>query len=409
MRFPGYLPSILFLGILAVSPAWLPAQNSGQNPGTGSSTTPPPQSSSDKPAPTEKLRRIILTGSVMMEDGSPPPAGAGIELDCGGRVNRAAMVGVNGSYSFELGNTRDSIGSTLPDASMRTADDIYDDVRMGDIDNPPTSFNTRQMTPAYQRLGACDLRAQLSGYQSTSVRIQMNSLTMVNHIGPLFLYPSGAIKGTAMSATTLLAPKKAKKSLEKAVKAFDAGKLAESETETKSAIQLYPEYAEAWAHLGFLYRKQQRNEEAREALKRAIAADEKYVNPYVQLAWVESREQKWPEAAELTEKALALDPIHLTDAHFLSALANHNLRNLELAENRAKQTVRLDTGHLFPRVHLILASIAAGRDDHNGAIMEMRNYLQYAPEAPDAQSVREKLQEEERLAKSGTSNERQVE
>jgi len=357
----------------------------------------------------ERLRRIILTGSVMLEDGSPPPTGAAIEMDCGGRVTRAAMVSLNGSFSFEVGENRDRIGGVLPDASMRTPDDIYDDVRMGDIDQSATNYNTRQMTPAYQRLGACDLRAQYSGYQSTVVKLQMNTLNMVNQVGPIILYPQGSVRGTTLSATTLLAPKKAKKSLEKAVKAFTDEKLAESEALTRSAIQQYPEYAEAWAHLGLLFRKMERNGEAREALKRAIAIDEKYVNPYVQLGWIESKEQKWKESADITEKALALDPIHFVDAYFLNSMANHNLRNLELAEKRAKQELRLDTAHRFPRIHLILASIAASRDDHDGSSVEMRNYLKYAPNAPDAHSIRERLEEQERLAKSGTMNKRQLE
>jgi len=407
MKLNRYLISLLFF--LVLCPAWALAQKSGSgkgnsgNPGTGTpgksvslppSTRPPGTQPPSQQEPELQRPHIIVMGSAMLEDGSAPPQGAVIEMDCGNRVTRPATVNLNGTFSFDIAEPRERSGSVIPDASMGTPDDVYDSIG---LDQP----RRRQLSPNYQRFMECELRAQLAGYRSTAVRLNTSSLSLVNQAGPIIMYPSEKVRGTSVSATTLLAPKEAKKSLEKAMKAFREEKFAESETLTKSAIQLYPKYAEAWTHLGLLFRKQQRDGEARDALSRAISLDEKYVSPYVQLGWLESREQKWQEAADVTERALALDPITFPDAYFLNTVANFNLRNLDLAEKRGRQQLRLDSSHLYPRVYLILASIAAGRNDYEASNAEMRNYLKYAPAAPDAQSIRERLQEQERIAKSG--------
>jgi len=406
MKTAGRFSSFLVFLMLSAFPISAQAQQ-GSNTGDPGDGTPrkgvprppvtqPPRVQSpelQKPSPA------ILAGSVALEDGSPPPMGTVIELDCGGKVTREATVNSNGSFSFDIGETRDSIGHVMPDASEETTEVPYG-MGSGEINRARQNTYAREM--AYRRLGACDLRAQLSGYRSTVVRLQTSSLSLVNQLGLIILYPAERVQGTAVSATPLLAPKKAKKSVEKAKKALRNEKPAECEALLKSAIGMYPRYAEAWAQLGLLFQKQQRNGDAREALQKAIALDEKYVNPYVQLGWIESTEQKWQAAADVTEQALALDPITNLDAYFLNAVSNYNLRNYEMAEKRGRQELRLDSAHRYPRIHLILASIAASRNDHETSSEELRNYLKHAPGAPDAQSIQERLQEQERLAKAGS-------
>ena len=63
----------------------------------------------------------------------------------------------------------------------------------------------------------------------------------------------------------------------------------------------------------------------------AIQADPKYVVPYVELSFLEVQGQRWKEVAAATETATKLDPFSYPQAFFLNAVANYNLKNMEVA------------------------------------------------------------------------------
>ena len=382
----------------------------GSTGGTGGTSSKPSQGSPTTISPSspqttqpQMPQQIFISGNVVQDDGSPPPFGAVIELDCGSTVIKEATVSTNGHFAFQLGDPA-RFSNVLPDASQRYSgpfDRSSDDggVGGGYAQGMPSVFQTTMpATSLASRYAGCDLRAQLGGYRSSAIKLDRGPLSGMNEIGTIVIYPVARMPGSVVSATSLLAPKEAKKSVEKGKKAFQKKKYEESESLLKSAIAAYPNYAEAWFQLGQLYQYQQRNEEARKAFAKAKETDPLYVSPYVWLGLLASREKKWQEAADFTEQALALDPITFPEVYYVNALANYNLRNLDLAEKRARQEQRLDGAHQFPRVHLILANIMSARNDTGGSIEEMRSYLKYAPNAEDAALVRSRLQE--KLAKS---------
>ena len=106
--------------------------------GTGSSGgTPPPKIPPSVPpiitAPRENREpqapaiseTVYITGSVIQDDGTPPPFGTVIELDCGDTVTREATVDSTGGYGFQVGS-RNRIGRVMPDASDRIGEDVFD-------------------------------------------------------------------------------------------------------------------------------------------------------------------------------------------------------------------------------------------------------------------------------------------
>ena len=80
-------------------------------------------------------------------------------------------------------------------------------------------------------------------------------------------------------------------------------------------------------------------------------------------------------------------------AYFINAQANYKLGNLEIAEERAKTGQRLDLEHAYPQIYLIMANISAKKGNRESFIKGLENYLTYAPDAPDAAAIRERLQE----------------
>jgi tetratricopeptide (TPR) repeat protein len=403
---------LFYLMLLMAILPWVYAQQSGGNSGNTGSTgtdtsrkesantpaTPPtvPQNQDFLTPPRDLNPQVFITGSVIQEDGTPPPNGAVIEMDCGSTKTREAMVSPNGHFSFQIGDNA-LAGQIMPDAS----EGYEERFRRNESGVTPTGLrdiSRRSALFSHASLAGCDLRAQIHGFISSTSRIEGTSFTRFIDSGLIVVYPIERVKGTTVSITNLLAPKAARKALERGKKEFKKNRFDESESLYRSAIDQYKNYGEAWFQLGQLYQKQQRNDDARKAFHKAIEADAYFVSPYLSLAWLESGEKKWQEVTDHTDRVLALDPMSFPDAYYLNALANYNLNNLDLAVQRAHQGLRSGPAREFPQVYLILAQVAARKNDNAAAIEGLRNYIKYAPDAVDADQVRSQLQET--LAKS---------
>jgi hypothetical protein len=79
-------------------------------------------------------------------------------------------------------------------------------------------------------------------------------------------------------------------------------------------------------------------------------------------------------------------------------MANYNLDKLDIAEKSAQQVLRLDSDHIFPKAFLILANVLVKKNDVGSAIVLLRQYLKYAPDASEAADICLFLREQERLS-----------
>jgi tetratricopeptide (TPR) repeat protein len=252
------------------------------------------------------------------------------------------------------------------------------------------------------KLLRCELRAQSPGYRSSSVRFDSGQISGYTEVHNILIYPSERVQGTSVSVTSLLAPKNAKKSIERASKALRKDKFSEAEAILKSSIQSYAKNAEAWYLLGQAYQLQLRTKDARESYEKAIDLDSRYVRPYLPLARLALSERNWKASADLSNRALELDPIAFPEAYFLNALSQYHLEELVLAEKSARRGERLDFSNQYPQMHLLLANILAKRHDQGGSLEELRRYLKIAPNAKDAPLVRSQVQEKGKLVKAAS-------
>jgi tetratricopeptide (TPR) repeat protein len=322
---------------------------------------------------------IFASGMVITENGDPPPFSTIILLDCGNTSTAEAMVGSNGFFSFQVGGSNWS-KYMPPDASERSTWDPYNGPASG-----PSIQNTLNAATLTRRLFGCELKAQSNGYRSTTIRLDKELTVGPNQFGTILIYPIGRIKGTLVSYTSLAAPKSAKLKVSQAKKAIQKNKMAEAEESIKSALEIYPEYAEAWFTLGQAQQMNNRIEEARKSFNKARSLDKNYVNPYISLAYIASQEENWRETASMSEQALSLDPISFIYGYYLNAMANYRLNELEAAEKRARQGQRLDTQNDYPQFYLLLAGIYTTKQDWVSASKELKNYRRTA--APDASKV----------------------
>ena len=417
------------LGVLAVAAAslllWKPAigQRGGAGtpapPSTGGGTapggntggrgptpgnTPSPNNTGNQPnTNTTEGRPIYLTGRVMMDDGSELPHNIAIERVCGGQPHIEGHTDSKGYFSIQLGGSN---LDSLQDASTSTFDDFGrpgGTQSGGGFGNAGGFGNGRGFNA--RDLANCELRASIAGYQSQLLQLAGHQAFDNPEIGTILLHRMGESQGSTVSATTLAAPKNAKKAFQKGLDLVKKKKLDEAQASFQQAVQTYPKYAEAWFELGRLQAAQGQAEPARKAFDEAIQADSKFVPPYVEISMLEMQAQRWQEVADVTDKAVKLDSFSFPQEFFFNAVAHYNLKQVDAAEQSARRAQKLDTQHRIPQVSHLLGVILADRHDYAGAAEQMRAYLKFAPQAKDAAAVQSQLEAfEKQLASAPQQN-----
>jgi Tfp pilus assembly protein PilF len=229
----------------------------------------------------------------------------------------------------------------------------------------------------------CDVTIRLKGFQTLQVTLRNDATVVLKHIG--------LHEGSTVSATSLKAPEPARKAFGKGVNAMDDQKWASAQKNFEKAVEIDPDYAQAWSDLGEVLRRQSKPEEAHAALEKAVAADPKYIKPYVQLAMLDLAEKKPEDAANIAGKAVAMNPLEFPDLYFYNAVANFELKHMDVAEFSARRATELDAAHEVPRSELLLGSILASKGDRTGAIEHFRKYLELVPKADNAEQVKKAI------------------
>jgi tetratricopeptide (TPR) repeat protein len=359
---------------------------SGGTKGSRTTTVPAPTAPSNQPNQV-----IMLSGNVITADGAPLSETVSIERVCNGRVSREGRSDFQGYFTISLGQYP---GLSDPESSAETSG--RPGLSAMSTLNSPMSRNT---SPAARLLG-CELRASLAGFRSSSVLIPTEDLGSgvgVVKVGTIVLERMGEAPGATVSATSLNAPKDAKKAYDKGHHAIAGNKLPEAQQDLEKAVQLHPQYATAWLDLGWVYVQQNQLDKARNAFAQARAADATFVPAYVGLASVAVRESKWTDAADFSARATQLDGVDFPVAFYYNSLANYRLGNMEQAEKSARKAETLGAQRTFPQVSLLLGVMLANRHDYSGAADHFRSYLKATPTAPNADRVRQQLAEVEKL------------
>jgi tetratricopeptide (TPR) repeat protein len=247
----------------------------------------------------------------------------------------------------------------------------------------------------------CELRARMPGYRSQSVSLANRRPMDPPDVGTILVHRLGASEGSTVSAVSLNAPKDARKAYDKGMDALKKKKTDDALKNFEKAVEVYPKYATAWTELGRIQAAKGDAETARKSFDSATSADPKFVQPYLEMAMIEWKGEKWQQVADLTEKVIKLDSFDYPQAHFLNALSNYYLKNMEAAEKSAREAVRLDTRKQYLTTLRLLGVILAQKQDYSGAAEQFKAYLTAAPQAQDAATVRNQLSQLEQLLAGG--------
>lgn len=330
----------------------------------------------------------------MLDDGTPLSGPVTIERVCNGAPRVQGYTDQKGRFSFQIGQTSGIMqdasedGPGLPGTS-RPATSIASGVGA----QQPQLPNVPDM-----QLANCDLRAVLAGFRSDTVSLGARRLLDDPNVGTIMLHRLANVEGSAVSMTSLQAPKEARRAYDRALQDLRRNKLPEAGKELRKAVDIYPNYAAAWYELGRIQEQNRDIEQARKSFAKAMAVDAKFISPYLKLAELEAKAEDWAELADTTNRLLKLDAVDYPMAYFYNATANLNLGQFDTAERSARAGEKLDTPHRFPRLEQVLAMSLARKKDYAGAAAHLRSYLLLAPDAEDAARMKKELADLERLS-----------
>jgi outer membrane protein assembly factor BamD (BamD/ComL family) len=363
---------------------------------------PAPPISQPRQPPEELV--LYLIGQIATDDGSPIPHDVLVERVCDGRVRQQVHASPRGGFSMQMGSMADSFLDASGDSQTDRASP-YGVTGGPSQHGMPGSVS--QMGIPRRELFNCELRATVSGFRSSVVTlIQFPPTSGSINVGAILVQRGVKIEGVTVSATTYAAPKDARKAYEKGLEAEKNGKLADARRYFEKAVEAYPRHANAWFHLGTLLQKENQKDAARTAYTQATTADSRFLPPYLSLASMAGEAENWTEVLNLTGHILDSDPLNYPDAYFYNSVANYRLKKIEDAEKSGLKAERLDVRNRFPQLHLLLAEIFAQKNNYATAISEMQTYLRLAPNAKNADQVRERVTKFEKLNAAASTSEK---
>ena len=198
-----------------------------------------------------------------------------------------------------------------------------------------------------------------------------------------------AERQATVSALELNVPGNAKKEFQKGVEALGRKDLGESEKRFRRAIELHPQYAMAWNHLGVVYMQQGHPAEGADAFEKAVGLNDHYASALINIGKARM-EQKQPAVAEqLLERAVAADP---RDPEALTVLASVQYTRKEYAAAAATATRVHPLGdERFAVAHWIAGRSYEEQQKDAEAIAEYTIFLKEAPTGALADKARAAL------------------
>ena len=382
------LVSVLFCSLML--PGFVLAQShSGGGGGTkttgGTPTTSVPRFPGATPSNPAYTSSVFISGKVALDDGTQLSDPAAIQTICTGQRHTVAYTDSHGSFSFQLG----------------------DPTPMGSVDLTDASTNSLSRSDSSAQLSnwqSCQLQAVLAGFSSEVIELtsRMNNLESAD-IGRIGLHRLQQVEGTSISVTSALAPSAARKALEKARNQEKKGKWKDAQRSLEQAVTIYPKYAVAWNELGGLQIRQNDWTSAKQSFQQSIAADAKYVNPYDGLAQIAFQGSQWKDVVDTTTKLLALNPVNFPQAYLMNGIAEYYLHDFDAGEKIARQGIRVDDGHQFPKLQYLLGMILLRKGNYPGATEYMEQYLHLVKQPSDVEEANKRLAEIARLSATPSS------
>jgi Tfp pilus assembly protein PilF len=192
-------------------------------------------------------------------------------------------------------------------------------------------------------------------------------------------------------ADTQEVPKNAKKAYEKGVKLAREAKPQEAVAALQEALKSFPDYLHALNKLGEQYLQINQLGEAQTLFEKALAANNKFALPHINIGILRVTQQRYPEAVEALEEGNRLDDsFPMGHLHLGVALMNREPADYDRAEREMLRALEMG-GKAMAQGRLYLFNLYSRQKDHQKATQQLEAFLKEAPNAPQAEMVRQKL------------------
>lgn len=300
-----------------------------------------------------------LIGNVVVTGGSLPWEPIAISVNCN---DKTSFTTSSDSKGYFLIAHSDPIGSTGVKADAK---------------------------PVASQFVGCSVVAFLPGFSASNLKIANRHVLDSPNIGTITLRREAGA-GTALSDTSAGAPAAAAKEFEKARSDWLDNHPDRAQKSLRKAVELYPNYAEAWYELGKI-QETKNPQDAGNFFSKAIAADPKFGLAYEHLAAVSAAAQNWQAVVEQTNHALELNPRGSINIWFYRALGNYQLGYPGVAQASAEKALAMDPLHVQLNTEQLLAVMLAEKSEFAASLQHLRNCLAYYPPGPNLELVKQQI------------------
>jgi len=237
--------------------------------------------------------------------------------------------------------------------------------------------------------GVYEIVVEEAGYEPIRETLQL----LRGPSPPLELYlkagNSSPVRRTdyAVSVRELRIPVKARNAFEKGLERLAKNDAVGSRTQFLRATATFPDYYEAYYHMGVADLRLGREEEAAQAFQKAIdLSGGHYAWAQFALGLLLCRRGEYAEANTIIREGLEVDGRSATGHLFLSVALFH-LNRLEEAEKSAREALLRKPG--FALAYLMLADVHGRRGEYARQLQNLDAYLRLEPDGPASMRVRE--------------------
>jgi Flp pilus assembly protein TadD len=236
--------------------------------------------------------------------------------------------------------------------------------------------------------GEYEVVVSLQGYKEARLRVSVKNASvrgLAIELEPN--HPGKSTTTTTIAAQELALSDQARRHHEKGLSAIGKADFEAALNHFERVISLHPDFAGAYYGLGLSFYFLQKLEPAEDAFRRAIELDRNFAPAYVLLGRLLNDQQRPREARAVLGEALA-GGNDRWDALYELARASLAQGDFPQAEEKLRRAHSFQNSG--PQVHLLLSNVLVVRGNYEGALGEMRHYLQVEPNGPFASEVRAK-------------------
>ncbi|HXN95022.1 MAG TPA: tetratricopeptide repeat protein [Candidatus Acidoferrales bacterium] len=237
---------------------------------------------------------------------------------------------------------------------------------------PPSTYEIMVDEPGYE---PAQTSAKLDGASSKLVLYLNSPHTMQSERN-----------GYTVSARELKIPGKARREFEKGLGSLAKQDVAGSLSHFTKATEAFPDYYEAYYHVGVAATRLGQRDEAMQAFQKAIdASGGRYALAEFGIGYLVYLEGKPEEAATIIRRGLEVDPSS-PDGYLILGMAQLRLNRPDEAERSAREALLRNPN--FAHAYLVLSDACGYRHEYRAQLQDLDAYLKLEPNGAESEHVR---------------------